>query len=256
MGLNDKPKNAKKIYLNIVAGKITRRLKEHLPDVDGKQISFNRDIKDDDGNVKKTVIERYHDTLDGLITNAEIDKTGDFGAMLVFTVQSDEEYTLSVPLDSSYGRGIMKRIPNIDPNKELEFAPYSFESKDEMKNGKPKKYVGCNIFQKDCGWEKDKVPMKWTIEEPGSLPKWEQSEATGKWNNTKELEFLAKHFVQWAKKVGAIETPVEKLADAIDAEPEIMEMEKKFAEEQAAKKEGVADPIPEENTGDVDDLPF
>ena len=254
MGLNNSQSDkANKTYLNIVGGKITRRFKTHLPEEKGKQITFNREIKDKEGNVVRTVIERYYDSLDGIITNAEIDKTGDYGAMLIFNIISDEEYTLSIPLDSSYGRSILKRIPNIDPNKNIEFSPYNFESKDEVKNGKPKKIVGCNVYQQDCGWDKDKVPMKWTLENPGSLPKWKQSEATGKWDNTEELEFLAKHFVQWATNVGGVEPELERLAEAIDAEPEIMEMEKEFALEQEKKAEAKQQP---QDENDVADLPF
>jgi len=250
MGLNDnKSSGGNKIYLNIVNGKITRRFKEHLPEENGKPVTFAREIKDKNtGQVIKTVIERYHDSIDGIISDAVIDTSGDFGAMLVFTINSDEAYTLSVPLDSSYGRAIMKKIPNVDPNKEVEFAPFNFESKDEIKNGKPKKIVGCNIFQKNCGWDKDKVPLKWDKNNPGNLPSWKYSETTGKWDNTEELEFLGAHFMRWAKNVGAITTnnsSVDKLANAIDAEPEIMRMEEQFAKDKA-----------DNTTQEPDDLPF
>lgn len=263
MGLNnDNHENGNKIYLNIVGGKITRRVKEHLPEENGKQVTFSREIKDKDGNVIKTVIERRYKSIDGLVTNAIIDITGAYGAMLVFTIMSDEEYTLSVPLDSSYGRAVMKRIPNIDPNKEMEFKPFNFNHETEMKNGEPKKIVGCNLFQKDCDWKDDKVLPKWTKEEPGSLPQWKKSETTGKWDNTEELEFLGAHFLQWASKIGGINTEssvIDKVKEGFDAveDPDALALEKQYAEEQAAKTEAPA-PVepPVQNDGEFQDLPF
>ena len=248
MGLNNsKSNNSNKIYLNIVGGKITRRYKEHQPEENGKPVTFSREIKDKiSGEVIKTVIERSYDSIDGTLQSAAIDNTGSYGSMLVFDMMDNgEEFTLSLPLDSSYGRAILLRIPNIDSNKVIEFSPFNFESKDDMKDGKPKKIVGCNIFQKDCGWEKDKVPAKWTKENQGSLPQWVKSETTGKWDSTAQLEFLGAHFNQWASKVGGI---------PVDEEPNPMEMETQFAQEQAAKAE--TPPPPSENDAPVDDLPF
>jgi len=256
MGLNNnQSNNSNKIYLNIVGGKITRRYKEHQPEENGKPVTFEREIKDKKtGEVIKTVIERSYDSIDGTLQSASIDSSGSFGAMLVFNmIDNGEEFTLSLPLDSSYGRAILLRVPNIDPNKAIEFSPFNFESDTEMKDGKPKKIVGCNIFQKDCGWDKDKIPAKWTKDNPGSLPQWVRSETTGKWDSTAQLEFLGKHFLQWASKIGGIPTDdsVSQLAEAMDANP--VEMEQQFAQEQADRADT---PPPVSENDKPDDLPF
>lgn len=249
MGLNNnQSNNANNIYLTIVGGKITRKFKEHLPEQNGKPVTFERGLKDKNGEVYKTVIEQYYDSISGYVTKAVIDTAGDYGATLKFTLQDDEEYILSISLDSSYGIAIMKKIPNINPNKEIEFSPFSFDSPDELKNGKPKKIVGCNVYQKDCGWNKDKVPYKWDKENPGSLPQWVKSETTGKWDNTAQLDFLGSHFRKWAEGVGAVVVH--------DSEQDPMEMERQFAEEQAAKSAAKQDQGMSNTEDDPDKLPF
>ena len=142
MGLND-PKHSNKIYLNIVGGRIAQRFKDHQFDGD-KQLTEEREIINKQTNeIDKVVKERYYQSIDGLITNAELDKTGDYGARLVFTILDDGvEYTLQITADSSYGRAVMLRIPNVDPNKPVTFNPYNFENKD---NGKMQ--TGVTIYQ-------------------------------------------------------------------------------------------------------------
>lgn len=252
MGLNNnQSNNINKIYLNIVGGKITRRYKEHQPEENGKPVTFSREIKDKNtGEVIKTVIERSYDSISGLVQSAEIDASGSFGAMLVFKIIDGEEYTLSVPLDSSYGIAIMKKVPNLDSSAEITFSPFNFESKDQIKNGEPKKIVGCNLFQNG-----EKIMPAWTQEKPGSLPQWKQSETTGKWDNTDFLEFLGGHFKQWASKIGGVPTDdnVNQLAEAMGAENP-MEMEQEFAQRKAAESE--TPPPTSENNTPIDDLPF
>ena len=254
MGLNESDNSKRKIYLNIVGGEIARRFTEHQFEGD-KQITTTRDIKDDDGNVTKTIIERTYKSISGVITNADIDKSGGYGAMLVFTIMSDgEEYTLSVTLDSGYGRAILKKLPNVNADKEIEFTPFNFDSQDQMnKNGDPKKIVGVNLFQKDCGWEKDKVPYKWTAESPGNLPKWKQSETTGKWDNTEELEFLGQHFKQWAKGVGGVVPASQEAPDAGDPN-DVLSQE--IAHAESKEIPDLNESEVSDNQDDTNDLPF
>lgn len=200
MGLND-PKQTNKTYLNIVSGRLARRYKKHQ-EVNGKQVTIDREIKNKKGEVIKTVIERHYESVEGLIVSASIDTSGDFGSRLVFELLDDgDEFTVQIPVESSYGRSILLRIPNIDPEFPVTIYPYSFENK-EGKN-----QTGITVYQEGCGWEKDKVPYKWTKDEPGSLPDWEFAEVAGKkkWNSDKQTNFLCKHFDQWANNIGAIE---------------------------------------------------
>ena len=228
MGLNNSQNSNKNTtFLNIVGGKITRRYKEHQ-EVGGKQVTFSREIKDKNtGEVIKTVIERSYDSISGLVQSADIDASGSYGAMLIFKIIDGEEYTLSVPLDSSYGIAIMKKSPNIDPSIEIQFSPFNFESKDEVKNGKPKKIVGCNLFQNG-----EKIMNAWTQENPGSLPAWKQSKTTGKWDNTDFLEFLGGHFRKWASQIGDVpRDDVNEFEETTSPDP--IEMEKEFADKKA-----------------------
>lgn len=255
MGLNNNQRNhTPTIYLNIVGGKITRRYKEHQPEENGAPVTFSRDIKDKNtGQVVKTVIERYYDEIEGHIQEAKIDTEGSFGSTLVFKIVDDEEYTLTIPLDSSYGIAIMKKIPNINPASPVTFAPFNFESKDQMDNsGNPKKIVGCNLFQNNT-----KIEPKWTSENPGSLPKWKKSETTGKWDNTEFLEFLGGHFKQWAKNVDPLAVPErpQQVNTEVEMDMNPMEIEQQFAEQKAAKEN--TPPAPQQNDSEkIDDLPF
>jgi hypothetical protein len=256
MGLND-PKSSNKLYLNIVGGRIAQRFKEHQFDGD-KQLTEEREIiNKQTKEVEKVVKERYYESIDGLITNAELDKTGDFGARLVFTILDEGiEYTLQISADSSYGRAVMLRIPNVDPSKPATFNPYNFENKENNKM-----QTGVTIYQKGCDWEKDKVPYRWTKDNPGSLPSWEEVDKMGKkeWDSTKQLNFLAAHFEQWAKSVGAIvtSTPTD-FTEQPQEDPDVLAMEKEFAEDQAKKAEEKTQPSQnvDPNVGEVDDLPF
>lgn len=229
MGLNKSQNQEGKIFLNIVNGKITRRYKNHQKDGNGKQVTVEREIVNKKTKkVDKVVIEQYWDDIDGTLVSATIDTTGDYGANLVFEMNDDgENFLLQIPLDSSYGDTILKRIPNIATALRVKFVPYNFESKTELGNdGNPKKIIGCNVFQEGV-----KIKPKWTKEEPGNLPKWIKSETTGKWNNTDYLEFLGKYFLQWAAKINNIITP--KSATEKLMEEDSLSMETEFAKRKA-----------------------
>lgn len=235
MGLNSSNSESK-IYLNIVGGKISRRFKEHQTE-NGKQVTIEREIKDKEtGAVIKTVIERHYDSIDAYITGASIDKEGKFGIMLVFELtEGDENFTLQFPLDSNYGRSILYRVPKLDPTRKVVFKPYNFESKEEMNNnGKPKKIVGVNLFYLE-GQVEEKIMPVWTKENPGKLPAWEQKEGKlGKveWDNTKQINFLAKHFEAWAAKIKPFEPTGLKAEVDMDGD---LSQEVEFAKETAKK---------------------
>ncbi|MDC1302265.1 hypothetical protein N8Z08_02075 [bacterium] len=266
MGVN-KNKHTGGIYYNIVNGEVARRFREHQFDSQKNQTTVDREITDDKGNVTKIVIEEQYESIDGIIVAAEINNEGNFGSVIRFTLadtDTGEQSIFSMPLDSSYGRSVLLRIPNIDPTKKVTFRPYSFESKDQVdKNNNPKKIVGVTVYQKDCGWDKSNVPAKWTKDNPGSLPQWEKKIVAGKekWNSDDQLNFLAQHFMQWANKIDGIVPEVKEAPKPqgvqMDATP--LEMEREFAERNAAVAdlaESINADIQPENENEVDDLPF
>jgi hypothetical protein len=195
-------KNSNVTYLSIIGGKVTQRFKEHQVNAKGEQVTIERNITDDDGNHVKTVIERHYGGIEGHLKNISM-KDGEYGTTLeVRMVTENNEYNLSFKLDSSYGRSFMFRLPNIDPNKEVKLIPYNFEDKEKTNSkGQPKKVIGINVFQKDCGLENDKVLPFWTKDNPGDLPAWEQKTVAGKtkWNSDAQLDFLYNFTEQWSK---------------------------------------------------------
>lgn len=195
MGLNE-TNNFQKIFLNIVGGKITRRFNEHQF-LDEKQITIEREIFDDKNELVETKIEKYYDSISGIITKAK-SHIGQYGTTLSFTIISDEiEYVFQVKFNTSYGRSILMRLPNIDTDETVEFLPYNFESKTDFKNGKAKKIVGVSVKQFN-----KKINPFWTKDNPKDLPNWEKTTVAGqdKWNTDKQDEYLHDFFISWSEK--------------------------------------------------------
>jgi len=86
--------------------------------------------------------ERVYKDLVGKITKINF-RDGDFGTSLQITVTDKEEVpvTLSMPVASNYAEDIMKKLPNVNLEKLVKLAPYSF--KDDK--GKSKK--GITVWQ-------------------------------------------------------------------------------------------------------------
>ncbi|MHA2009957.1 MAG: hypothetical protein ACW980_21800 [Promethearchaeota archaeon] len=242
MGLS-KSNNRGKIYLNLVGGKIARRHQSHIKDVDGKNITIDRDIFNDKKELVKTVIEEYYDELSGLLQDAKLDTTGDYGSRLILElIDEGELFSIQIPVNTSYGRSFLMRVPNIDSSVELTIKPYSFEDKE-----KGKKISGINIFQSGCGWENNKVPNKWSKDNPGDLPSWEKEMVAGKvtWNSNKQLNYLVAEFENWCKNIASISI----IDTSVNNEVDPLELERQFAEEKMSKDSS-------DNQGGQSDLPF
>lgn len=206
MGLKT-AENENRTYLNIIGGKLAVRLKSHIEE-NGKVVTEEREIRDKaTGEVLKTVIERYYQSLEGLITEAYIDPTGDYGSRIVIKMLDEgEEFIIQLPVESNYGRSFMLRVPNIDTSMPTTIRPYSFEDD----NGKIQS--GVTVYQSDRGFENDKVPAKWTKDNPGELPPWEGVDVGGKmkWNSDKQTNFLIGELNKWANQLSFDhELPVE-----------------------------------------------
>ncbi len=101
MGLKT-AENENRTYLNIIGGKLAVRLKSHIEE-NGKVVTEEREIRDKaTGEVLKTVIERYYQSLEGLITEAYIDPTGDYGSRIVIKMLDEgEEFIIQLPVESN-----------------------------------------------------------------------------------------------------------------------------------------------------------
>ena len=77
--------------------------------------------------------ERVYQSISGKITGIEL-IDGNFGVNLNISLKDGEdEYKLSVGTNTTFGEDIMKKLPNINLNEEVSFAPYSFTD-DKGKN--------------------------------------------------------------------------------------------------------------------------
>lgn len=72
--------------------------------------------------------EVVYEKITALITNIYF-KEGDYGENLYLTVEGDEgEATIQLNASQPFGESIMKVLPNIDFEKEVQFFPYAFPS--------------------------------------------------------------------------------------------------------------------------------
>ena len=109
-------------YVSILSSDATFRVV--VPD--GTEGSIKREYETSDGK-KGTKTELVFNKLTGKITNIGF-YDGDFGKQLQLTITDDKgDLTLSVNTAQNYGEDIMKKIPNINLDKEVVLVPYSFE---------------------------------------------------------------------------------------------------------------------------------
>ena len=198
MGLEDE-RQSDVVYLNIVAGKVARKVKQHVYDGD-KQLTVERKSKNSNDE-EVSFIEMHYSGVGGYIKKAEV-KEGKFGYQMILEFQDDKLYHVTIPLKSSYARGILYRIPNIDQGTYFTIKPYSF------KNESGDKKVGVVIIQEGMGYVKDKVPPYWTKEDMKDLPPIDKIEGLGEndvqFDDTKRTKYLVEYFRDWASKIDAI----------------------------------------------------
>lgn len=141
--------------------------KFHTTVTEGTPGAVKRDYETSDGK-KGSKWELVAQAITGKITNITVYE-GDFGKQLQVSLGAD--VTLSLGSSQNFAQDIMKKLPNIDLEKEVKFAPYSFI---DEKSGKPKK--GVTLYQdnvkienyysvkKDDKWQEangfPKVPAK------------------------------------------------------------------------------------------------
>lgn len=119
-------KRENKTYASIIGGRIAIKAQ------DGAEGAVSREVEDKKTGVKSTKWEYIYDNLRGYITSIKF-VDGDYGQQIQIEIDG---YVLSVNTDSSYGQDIMKKLPNVKLDQEVNFVPWNME-----KDGKTKKGV-------------------------------------------------------------------------------------------------------------------
>lgn len=107
-----------------------------LPVPEGTEGAVKREYELKDGT-KGSKTELVFNKITGKITDIKI-FDGDFGKLLQLTITDEAgDMVLSVSTAQNFGEDLMKKLPNIDLDKEVSLAPYAFEDE----KGKSKKGV-------------------------------------------------------------------------------------------------------------------
>lgn len=123
-------KKEQKDFVKVLASDGSLRLE--VPE--GTEGAVTREYEDSKGN-KGSKTELVFGVLSGKITGVEIIE-GNFGNLLQIEVTDEQgSMILSLAANQNFGEDVMKKLPNIDFEKEVEFAPYSFEDEGKSKRG-------------------------------------------------------------------------------------------------------------------------
>lgn len=244
MGLSNNT-NKNKVYLTIVNGKVTRRLKGEEPGAEKRALKNGREVW-----------EMRYDQVDGKIKGFEWESHDEYGEFINVMLEdnSGDAFQLQMPIRGGYAYGFFSRIPNVDFNKEVRLTPYLI---DRSKEGKSDKAV-LVIYQDDNLGNSTKVESFFTRENPNGLPELKQVEFQGqtRWDDTDRVAFFrAVMDKKIASKIKEANTDFTSMVDqAAEGAKDFLEDSGKFLEEQAKKAdEGKTEVDPDTL---VDDLPF
>ena len=123
-------------------------------------------------NAGKEVHEERFSSFVGALNSCKVDETGDYGASweLIIDVtpgpeDPEELFALKLKYDSGYAADILKRLPNIDLDKDILFTSYCFTPK-----GEEKVRMGLGMSQEDTNGKWSKVMPFYTKDTPNDLP--------------------------------------------------------------------------------------
>ena len=124
-------------YFTVLGSDGTLRTK--VPE--GTEGAVRRDYETKDG-AKGTKFERVFKSIEGMITNVQI-HDGEYGTNLVITLadKNGVEVNLSLGFNTPFGEDTAKKLPQVDFEMPVKFAPYAFVDD----NGKDKK--GMTVMQ-------------------------------------------------------------------------------------------------------------
>lgn len=124
--------HTQKVYLSIVGGRFAERVKSDTP---GAVKRYSEKKHED-------VWEILNDRTFGLIRGMKIE-SGDYGKQLLISMNDvDENYIITIPVESKYFDSFCSKIGNADLGQKIELAPYSFSPKEEEG-----KRIGMNLYQ-------------------------------------------------------------------------------------------------------------
>jgi hypothetical protein len=130
--------------------------KFHTTVSEGTVGAVKRDYETSDGK-KGSKWELVAQSIAGKITNIAIYES-DFGKNI--QVYLGDEVIVSLQANSNFGEDFMKKLPNIDLEKEVKLAPYSFEDEESKKTKR-----GVTIYQENkkiADYYHVKEGEKWT----------------------------------------------------------------------------------------------
>lgn len=159
------------LYFSVFEGTFRRKLKQPTNE------TVTRENKN--GSI---VHELIFEALTGKITGVETSTYEDYEFLQIKVSDEDENYIISLSLNSGYARTFLFRLPNIYLANKIKFLPFLKDDKAHMVI-----YQGPKLSTK--------VLQKWTKEEQGDLPPWReiQSSVSGgksKWDNSDQMAYL------------------------------------------------------------------
>lgn len=162
----------RKPYLRVFNGNIVQRAQPN-EDEAVSRVNKNGD----------TVWEFQHEAWRGKIVDVQL-RVGNFGKELI--IELDDAF-LTVPYSGSHSKGLLYRLPVIEPGRTITFQPYMFEGSDKkMKHG-------WTILDEDGNTIKEYFDRE-------DVPSMEQKTVRGEevWDDTEQLDWLCKNsLVKW-----------------------------------------------------------
>lgn len=112
-----------KVYLQVIAdGSIRKVVPEGTPDC-VRRVYEDRETKEE-----RHKFELVYSAINGIIGKVTLNK-GKFGDQLIIPItDGDETLTLALSTSQNYGEDFMKKMPNINFDKPVRLAPFSFTS--------------------------------------------------------------------------------------------------------------------------------
>ena len=112
-----------KVYLQVIADGSIRKV---VPE--GTHGCVKRVYEDRETKEEKHKFELVYSAINGIIGKVTINK-GKFGDQLIIPITDGEEtLTLALSTSQNFGENFMQKMPNIDFNKPVRLAPFSFTS--------------------------------------------------------------------------------------------------------------------------------
>lgn len=115
----------------------------HTEVPEGTEGAVRREFETSDGK-KGVKIELVAGSISGNITNIALYE-GDYGKQIAISLgdTSKDDVTIYLSTQSAFGEDFMKKLPNLNLEKEIKFAPFSFE------DDKGKSRKGMTLYQDD-----------------------------------------------------------------------------------------------------------